>query len=401
MGHLLGKGPVCDWKLEDPTVSRRHAAFVLDGERLKVSDLRSTNGTFVNGVAVAEAFLVGGETLRVGGSTIVVQTATIPTRPLVTDEAFGVTHGASPAMRRLYPLCHRLAATDVPLIIEGETGTGKEQLAESLHRQGARREGPFVVFDCTAVAASLIESALFGHEEGAFTGARKLHRGVFERAHGGTLLIDEIGDMPLDLQAKLLRVVERGRVTRVGGQDPISVDVRLLVATRRDLDRMVQQGIFRDDLFHRLAVSRIELPPLRDRQGDVARLAKHFWRELEGPTAGPPAALLAQWEDYDWPGNVRELRNAVLRRVALGEVSDSLPPLPSRSEPTSPPSPTHAVAIDRPLAEARQTVIEAFEKAYVARILAVHDGDVARAATAAGVARRHLYRLKAKYGVES
>lgn len=179
--------------------------------------------------------------------------------------SFGRLLGGSPAMRRLYPLCERLAGSTVPIVIEGETGTGKEQLAEALHEQSSRADKPFVILDCTTIAPNLIESELLGHEKGAFTGAMRTREGVFERANGGTLLIDEIGDLPLELQPKLLRAIERGVITRVGGSKPVVVDVRLLAATRRDLDREVQLGRFRDDLFHRIAVARVELPPLRER----------------------------------------------------------------------------------------------------------------------------------------
>src|SRR5262245_60431404 len=188
-------------------------------------------------------------------------------------------------------------------------------MAEALHEQGPRASQPFVVFDCTAVPPNLVESELFGHERGAFTGAVTQRKGVFEQAHGGTLLIDEIGDLDLPLQPKLLRAIERGEIRRVGADRWIRVDVRVLAATRRDLAREVQAGRFRDDLFHRLAVGRIELPPLRHRRGDVPLLARQVWRELGGDARLLPAEILLKWEDYEWPGNVRELRNAVARQL--------------------------------------------------------------------------------------
>jgi transcriptional regulator with GAF, ATPase, and Fis domain len=253
-----------------------------------------------------------------------------------------------------------------------------------------------VVFDCTAVPPNLVESALFGHERGAFTGAVNARKGVFELAHGGTLFIDEIGDLDVGLQPKLLRALERSEIQRVGGEKFIRVDVRVLAATRRDLDREVQAGRFRDDLFFRLAVARIELPPLRQREGDVGVLGRHFWRTLGGGNAPLPPDLLQRFEDYDWPGNVRELHNTVVRRIALGDLA----PLPAK-RPSLPPSPptapeTVAVPLDLPFSAARQRVIEDFERIYVEHVLARHGGNVQRAATASGIARRYFYVLKAR-----
>jgi len=418
---LVGKSGACALCLTDPSVSRRHIALEVVAAQLRLTDLSSTNGTRVDGIRVGEAFLEGGETIRIGSTAIAV-TRGRPTRGATLTEAtqFGTTMGGSMAMKRLYPLCERIAAANLPVVIEGETGTGKEQLAESIHQCSPRGHGPFVVFDCTSVAPTLIESELFGHERGAFTGSVGTHRGVFEQAQGGTLLIDEIGDMPLELQSRLLRVIERYQVRRVGGNKPIDVDVRVIAATRRDLDRMVQLGRFRDDLFHRLAVARIELPPLRKREGDVPLLAGRFWAEQGGDPDRIPADLLREWEDYNWPGNVRELRNAVIRRLALGDLAPSGPPSASRMPPPPsgvPPGPDAALAPPRPratsvapvrdpiaavlseelpLGEARQKVVDELERRYVQHVLDVNGGNVTRAAAAAGVARRYFHRLKAK-----
>ena len=271
---LVGTSPSCALRLNDNLVSRRHARLSLEGRMVRITDLGSTNGTFVDGVRLIDGFLCGGELVRLGRTALKSEVIAAPTHtPLPSADRFGHLIGSSVAVRRLYPLCQRLAASDVSVVIEGETGTGKEVLAESLHELGPRAQGPFVVFDCTAVAPSLLESALFGHEKGSFSGALATHRGVFEEASGGTLLIDEIGDLDLSLQPKLLGVLQRGEVRRVGGARPIAVDVRVLAATRRDLDHEVQAGRFRDDLFYRLAVARIELPPLREkiRRRGVAR----------------------------------------------------------------------------------------------------------------------------------
>src|SRR3984957_13342434 len=231
---LVGQSPACELRLSDPTVSRRHAAFDVTEHELHLTDLGSTNRTYAGGFAVVDAYLRGGEVLRLGNTVLRVdRTEDAHQVPLSVATRFGRIVGASVEMRRLYPLCERIAASQIPVIIEGETGTGKEVLAESLHEAGPRAAGPFVVFDCTAVPPNLVESELFGHERGAFTGAVGMRKGVFERAHGGTLLIDEIGDLELGLQSKLLRAIERSEIQRVGGNSFFRVDVRVIAATRR------------------------------------------------------------------------------------------------------------------------------------------------------------------------
>jgi DNA-binding NtrC family response regulator len=406
---LLGQSPACDFRLSDRQVSRRHAALELREHVVYVVDLESTNGTTVNSVNIGEAYLRGGEVLRLGGTTIQVTPSTVQAPATAsTDTRFGRVIGASPEMRRLYPLATRLAQSDVPVLVEGDTGTGKELLAEALHEAGPRAAGPFVVLDCTAVPPNLVEAALFGHEKGAFTGALNTRRGVFEQADGGTLLIDEIGDLALDLQPKLLRAIERAEVKRVGADRSIKVNVRIVSATRRDLDKEVQAGRFRDDLFFRLAVTRIELPPLRRRTQDIATLTWHFWRDLGGPPDGPPADLLAQYEAYAWPGNVRELRNAIARRIALGELASN-DGLQGAEEPetekTPPPSAPAAadddwaeeiLSLDLPLPRARERLVAEFQRRYVERVLARHSGNVSRAAAASGIARRYFQVLKAR-----
>ena len=422
---LVGQSPACDLRLGDRTASRRHAAFELMGDRLRLVDLASTNGTFVQGLAVNDVYLSGGELVRVGSTQIRVDLLSRTDRTeLPSATRFGKIVGASPEMRRLYPLCERLASSSVPVIIEGETGTGKEVLAESLHEMGPRAAGPFVVFDCTAVAPNLVESSLFGHERGSFTGATESRRGVFEEAHGGTLLLDEIGDLDLSLQAKLLRALERSEVQRVGSSRWTRVDVRVLAATRRDLDREIQLGRFRDDLFFRLAVARIELPPLRRRAGDIAVLSQHFWRRLADKNVPFPADFGQRLDVYDWPGNVRELYNAVARRVALGELAQietarsaaaagpgsapdarqisQIPP-PSAAPGGGPPPSVRGdtieavLALDLPLVRARERVVEDFERRYVQRILSQHGGNVTSAAAASGIARRYFQLLRARH----
>ncbi|WP_394843773.1 sigma 54-interacting transcriptional regulator [Pendulispora brunnea] len=395
---LAGKGPACDFQLEGPMVSRRHAAFEMDAKGLRVTDLDSTNGTSINGVAIREAYANDGDRIRLAETTLALERGEPKSVPLAGDVRFGRMLGASPAMRRLYPLCKRFAESELPVLIEGETGTGKEVLAEALHEASPRARAPFVVFDCTAVPPTLVESTLFGHERGSFTGAVAPRKGVFEEAHGGTLFIDELGELDLSLQPKLLRALERSEVQRVGSNQWIRVDVRIIAATRRDLDREVQAGRFRDDLFFRLAVGRLELPPLRDRTGDVGLLACHFWQTLGGGRVPMPRDLIQRLEDYRWPGNVRELHNAVARALALGETTVTGSGI---TEP--PPAPRagniieEVLACELPLTRARERVVSEFERQYVERVLARHDGNVVRAAAASGIARRYFQILRARY----
>jgi two-component system response regulator HydG len=402
---LVGQSVSCDVKLEDRAVSRRHAAFEMDALGVRVTDLESTNGTWLNGVRVRDAYLPPGGTIQVGSTTLRVDLdGSTHVLPASQDATFFRVIGASPEMRRLYPTFARLAATNVPVLIEGETGTGKEVLAESLHEAGSRKAGPFVIFDCTTVAASLVEAELFGYERGAFTGAETTRKGLFEEADGGTLFLDEIGDLDLALQAKLLRALEKSEVRRVGATKWIRVDVRVLAATRRDLDREVQARRFRDDLFYRLAVARVELPPLRRRQGDVALLARTFWVLLGGDEAKLPPDLILRFEQYGWPGNVRELHNAVARHLAIGEFnpSDRLGVQGAALGPSAGVHSTREDFIDAllgaatPLPIARQQMLQAFEQRYVRRMLELYKGNVSHAAAASGIGRRYFQMIKAR-----
>jgi DNA-binding NtrC family response regulator len=396
---LVGQSPACALRLTDRLVSRRHAALDLTERGLRLTDLSSTNGTFVNGLLVIDGFLQGGELVRVGDTSVRVEACgeAVP-GSISSAMRFGRLIGGSVEMRRLYPLCERIAQSSMPVLIEGETGTGKEMLAEALHECGPRAAGPFVVFDCTAVPPNLLESTLFGHERGAYTGAVAARKGVFEQAHTGTLLIDEIGDLDLALQPKLLRAIERSEVQRVGGSGFVRCDARVLCATRRDLDREVAAGRFRDDLYFRITVARIELPPLRQRAGDIDLLCRHFWRALggEGPV---PTELLRRAEDYPWPGNVRELYNAVVRWRALGDLG--LSEVAAPVAPLQPPPQVRdliedVLALDLPFPASRDRIMSEFERRYVERVLALHGGSVARAAEASGIARRYFQIIRAR-----
>jgi two-component system response regulator HydG len=394
---LLGQAPACDIRLTDRTVSRRHVALDVEGGRVRVSDLGSKNGTKVNGVKIIEAWVQGGETIQVGSTLFRLDRHSAGKKiALSPATSWGRMVGASTEMRRLYPLCEKLAQSDVPVIIEGETGTGKELLAECLHEQGPRGDGPFVLLDCTAVPAPLLEVELLGYAAGARPGATEGRAGVMEQAHGGTLLINEVAELDLSLQVQLLRVLERRSVKRLGSDQAIPTDFRLLVSTRSDLDREVAAGRFRDELLHRIAVARIELPPLRRRKGDVLLLARHFCQELGGTDQALQQAMRLGWDEHSWPGNVRELRSTVARHLALGELAEiSEHDDGVLNEPVSVDQIIEQ-ALTLPLGEARQRVVVEFERRYVRRVLDRHSGNVTHAAESAGVARRYFQILKAR-----
>ena len=390
---LVGVSPACQLRLTDTLVSRRHAAFEVELDGLRVQDLGSKNGTIVNGLRVNDALLAGGEVVRVGATMLRAEriAKTSPSRP-TSAMAFGRVVGGSPEMRRLYPLFTELAASSDPVLIEGETGTGKELLAEALHEKGPRAQGPFVVFDCASKSGTSALAQLFGVDGGA--------AGAFEQAKGGTLLLDEVAELEPEAQAGLLDALSQSRILREGARDFVPIDVRILVASRRDLDAEVQAGRFREDVLQWLAPHRVELPPLRKRQGDVGLLARHFWRVIGGGDA-LPADFAARLEAYAWPGNVRELANMVARRFASGQ--DDEQALPAGQVATSETADASLGAAmekilesDMPFSSARAAALGEFEKRYVARVLARHGGHVGRAAAASGIARRYFQVLRGR-----
>src|SRR5690606_10464552 len=270
----IGSAALCDLAIDDPTVSRFHCEILIGDDGARLRDTGSLNGTILDGVQIVEAYLRGGSVLRIGRTSIRFDFG-VERRPLQLSEArrFGVLTGESVAMRRIFSMLERAAASEATVLIEGETGTGKTAAARSIHLESARRDGPFVVLDCGAVPAALIEDELFGHEKGAFTGADTRRAGVFEEASGGTLFLDEIGELPPELQPKLLGVLESRQVRRIGAPRATPVDVRLIAATNRDLRQEANIGAFRPDLYYRLAVVRIEMPPLRSRPEDIPSIA--------------------------------------------------------------------------------------------------------------------------------
>ncbi len=309
--------------------------------------------------------------------------------------------GTSPAMREVFSMVEQVAAADATVLLRGETGTGKELVARALHRRSPRSERPFVAVNCTAIPRELMESEFFGHEKGSFTGATARRIGRFEQANGSTLFLDEVGDLDLGIQAKLLRVLQEQEITRVGGQDPVRVDVRIVAATNRDLETLVREGRFRDDLYYRLNVIPIRLPPLRERASDLPALLEHFLRSFAtryGREATiPPPDLMSAAQAYPWPGNVRELRNLCERAVLMGWAA--VAPILGSAREGGDVGGTLLVDASLPLLEARQRLVERFEREYLTRLLREHRGKVGEVARAAGIAERNLYEKMKAYGL--
>ena len=392
----IGSHPANDLVIDDDTVSRFHCELAIAGGAVRVRDLGSRNRTVAGGISIADATVDGGTVLALGDSEVTIHVddnhAEVPSseRP-----AFGDLVGESAIMREVFSQLERVAASDATVLIEGETGTGKEGAAAAIHDASARAERPFVVVDCGAIPANLLESELFGHEAGAFTGAIERRIGAFEQASGGTLFLDEIGELPAELQPKLLRALEAREVRRVGGHTTIRCDVRIVAATNRDLRAEVNRGSFRADLYYRLAVVRIALPPLRDRAGDIPALVAHLLSEI-----GASRAMIAELTAPEfvaalaagrWPGNVRELRNHLEQCAVFGE--RRLPNVPGVPHPAS------TVDGTLPYEVARRQAIDAFERTYVTSVLARLDGNVAAAARSAGVNRAYLHRLLRRHAI--
>ncbi len=394
---VVGTHESADFVLHDETVSRFHCEIDRSTGTAVARDLGSRNGTMVDGVSILAAHLRGGSTLSFGRTELRFELRNDPVKvPLSERDRFGAMTGGGVAMRRAFALLERAAASDATVLLEGETGTGKEVAAESIHAESARADGPFIVVDCGAVPPDLLESEFFGHEKGAFTGAQGARPGAFEAASGGTIFLDEIGELALELQPKLLRALERKQVKRVGATRYSPVDVRIVAATNRNLRTEVNERRFRSDLYYRLAVLEVRLPPLRERTEDLPLLVEHLLASLGA--AGTPAAerllapaLLAHLARQRWSGNVRELRNYLERCVALDE---AVPLGPTPDE--APGSPD----LNQPLKIARERWTRAFERRYVEEMLARHDGKVAAAARAAGVDRMHFYRLAWRSGLK-
>ncbi|HEX4454952.1 MAG TPA: sigma 54-interacting transcriptional regulator [Kofleriaceae bacterium] len=383
-------------RLSDPAVSRFHVELRAAIGGISVVDHASTNGTFTGGVRIERGIVPAGTALRLGGSTVRVGDAKPAEVEMFGDDSLGGLIGRAPAMRRLMAQLAKAAASDVSVLVTGESGTGKELVARALHDLGPRRGGPFVTVDCGSLPPTLLASELFGHERGAFTGADRAHVGAFEAATGGTVFLDEIGELQPAVQATLLGVLERRRLRRLGSRTEIAVDVRVVAATHRDLRAEVNRNGFRLDLYYRLAVVTLVLPALRERPDDVPLLVEHFLRDAGWDQ---PVATLISPQAMDalsklhFAGNVRELRNLVEAAVAMGEapvVGDAAVRASSGDVAQLP------VDLALPYKDARAELTTAFEERYVAALLERTGGNVSAAARAAQMTRSHLNELIAK-----
>jgi DNA-binding NtrC family response regulator len=397
----IGSHPGNDVVLDDPMVSRFHCSLRRSEQGWHLRDSGSLNGTWLNGVRVRDADMPrGGAVLEAGRSRVRIREAESASDAEVpVSPAFGEVVGTSVAMRRLFGLLERVASSDSNVLIQGESGTGKEAIATEIVRRGARADKPLVIVDCGSITPSLIESELFGHAKGAFTGAERDRVGAFEEGQGGTVILDEIGELPLELQPKLLRAIEAGQVRRVGENRPREVNVRVIAATNRELEREVNHGRFREDLFFRLSVVTVRVPPLREHLDDIPPLVHLFLRRLgaldrkELFTPG----VLSDMQRHDWPGNVRELRNYVERAVVL----DSAQPTSKRRPPTPlPPQAGGAIDLDIPFSRAKKGVVEDYERRYIAALLGWADGNISQAARKAGMDRMYLHRLVQRHGLK-
>ena len=397
----VGSSSDNDLALTDNTVSRRHCAIEPLATGVRIRDEGSMNGVFVGGLRVFDAVVSGDAQVRLGDTVLTIEPLSeVVAREQAATDRFCNLLGRSPRMRELFADLARIAPSDVTVLIEGETGSGKELVAESVHAASLRAQGPLVVFDCSSVAPTLAESELFGHERGAFTGAVATRPGIFEQADGGSIFLDELGELPKDLQPKLLRVLERREVRRLGSQRTIPVDVRLIAATNRNLAAEVQRGNFREDLYFRLAAAHVRVPPLRDRMEDLPLLVEHFLTRTKPRrnVADIPPQVWTMFNTHRWPGNVRELWNAVQRFSVTPErvLSDELSGSALRD--------SRPLALDpatlQALPVARREASETFERSYLEALLARTDGNVQRAAAVAEVSRQMVQKLLRKHGME-
>jgi transcriptional regulator with PAS, ATPase and Fis domain len=397
---VIGKGASCDLRFLDATVSRQHLEIEASEEACFVRDLGSTNGTQINGTRIMEAFLAPGDRVQAGNIELMLQPVyeTPEERSLGALEQFGTLIAASPSMKSILGMLRKAAQSGTTVLLRGETGVGKSALAKALHTEGPRREGPFVVFDCASVAPTLVESELFGVKKGAFTGAYESRAGACELAGGGTLFVDEICDLPIELQAKLLRVLEDKEVQRLGDTKPRKLDIHVIAATRINLEEAVREGRFRRDLYYRIAVLEVMVPPLRNRKEDLPLLCNHFLKETRGDNAWSrfTPALRDELLAYSWPGNIRELRNVLERLECIGPDGVLTPQM--REE-----RPDEGLAfsfeMDRPFKEAKEELIDAFEREYLAKLLERSKGRIAPAAREAGLNRKYFYDLLRKHGL--
>jgi DNA-binding NtrC family response regulator len=398
---LVGSHPDADFRLTDDRVSRRHLSLARQADQFLVKDLGSKNGTLYEGARLSEALVSAGAVFKIGLSCLLIQPESraldLPPSPA---RRFGELVAESLAMRQVFALLELASTTDVTVLVEGATGTGKELVARAIHDASPRRQCPFVALDCGALPESLLESELFGHKKGAFTGATSDRLGAFARADRGTLFLDELGRVPPSVPARLLRALEERRIRPVGADAERDVDVRIIAASRDDLTREVADGRFRSDLYYRLSVVRVILPALASRKEDIAAIAGELcrYRGLDpGEVAGPNLARLLA---HTWPGNVRELRNVIDRGLALSPNARSFDEL--RLDITATPADDGGgfeVAMDLPYARAKERIVERFQEGYLTQLHRLTQGNISEAARRSGLDRKHLRGLFRRYGL--
>lgn len=400
---VVGADGSCDLTLRDPAVSRRHLKLTLTGEGIQLEDLQSTNGTYWMGSRVQRVLVPLGASVHIGATVLRLSRVETQAIPPSTRTQFGGLVGQSLAMREVFAVLELASSAEVSILIEGESGTGKECAARAIHDHSPRAGGPFVVFDCAAVNEQLADSQLFGHRRGAFTGAVSDRPGAFVSAKGGTLFIDELGELPLTVQSKLLRALEQREVLPVGSDRPVPVDVRVVAATHRDLARMVAEGRFRFDLYHRLAVVHIALPPLRERLEDIPAMIGHFYTSRGRHPPDCTGENMRRLQSHSWPGNARELRNVLERAWAMSGAEGDKEEFshlrlwisPTESTAAAP----LAVDLSLPFKEAKERQLERFEQAYLEGLFNACGRNIARTARHAELSRRHLRELLRKHGL--
>ncbi|MBZ0231730.1 MAG: sigma 54-interacting transcriptional regulator [Deltaproteobacteria bacterium] len=396
---VLGAHASCDLVIDEAKVSRRHVELSAVEGGVRVKDLGSTNGTWWQGSRITEVVVPGGATIEVGGAQVRISGAEQLLVPPSERERFGAMVGRSIAMRELFAVLELAAPSDATVLIEGESGTGKELAARAVHDASARARGPFVVVDCSAIPESLIDSHLFGHVRGAFTGAERDRKGAFVEASGGTLFLDELGELPLAAQARLLRALEAQTVQPVGADRPVSVDTRVVAATHRDLSRLVAAKEFRFDLFYRLAVVHVALPPLRERMEDLPALVAAFYAGRNASPGPIDGENLERLRRHAWPGNIRELRNVLERAWALSGGTVPFRDLRLWVEVQAAPAMNEVVDTALPFKEAKERWNDHFERRYLAAVYQAQGGNITRAAEHAGINRRHFRELLYKHGL--
>ena len=403
----IGTAPENDLVLSDRAVSRYHCEIESREDGFLIRDQASKNGVYIGAVRIREALLEGATKLRMANTHMKFAPADDAVEvSLSRNDRFGDALGNSVAMREVFTTLERAAPTDLTVLLEGETGTGKELLADALHAKSRRASAPLQVVDCGSIPRDLIESELFGHTKGSFTGATGDKKGLFEAADGGTVFLDEIGELDLELQPKLLRVLERGEVRRIGSAATVPVNVRIVAATNRDLLNEVAAGRFRQDLYYRLSVVKVRVPPLRERRDDIpiiaktiaTELAKDFPDVVEESAVGHIASLVARYKEYSWPGNVRELRNVIERTLVFHEDQSVPGAAAAPAEGGGGPPPAPGMKTGLPVfRNAKHEAVTRFERDYLESVLTACQNNVSKAARAAGLDRRNFQKLLRKY----